>query len=249
MSEQPTGRPDGPDSGPPPVWGQQPGQPGLGEHAWGQQPGQPGPAQHTWGQQPGQPGPVQYAWGPPPAASPKRGLSKGCLISLIVAGVIAVLGIGGVVAGGLFLAKKVNDVAGQGSPGSDKLPQTIDGLKLSKGGVTGFACSLGGGTMNDVSEEGRIGSYCYVAEEGNGFAMALAGRGEAFDMTWSTMLSSAGGGAEPKNVNGAKCIRDTDAAAICVASKGDVSALVVTSGDVGEDTAAKIALTVAEKVG
>ncbi|WP_433413312.1 hypothetical protein ACQP1V_29515 [Microtetraspora malaysiensis] len=232
MSEQPTGRSDGPDSGPPPVWGQQ-----------------PGPAQPAWGQQPGQPGPGPYAWGPPPAARPKSGLSRGCLIALAVAGVIAVLVIGGAVAGGLFLAKKVNDVAGQGSPGSDKLPQTIDGLKLSKGGVTGFACSLGGSTMNDVSEDGRIGSYCYVAEEGSGFAMALAGKGEAFDITGSSMLSAAGGGAEPKNVNGARCAHDTDAATVCVASKGDVSALVVTSGDVGEDTAAKIAVVVAEKVG
>ncbi|MCC5576272.1 hypothetical protein IMZ11_11575 [Microtetraspora sp. AC03309] len=162
--------------------------------------------------------------------------------------VIAVLGIAGVVAGGLFLANKVNDVAGQGSPGSDKLPQTIDGLTLSKGGVAGLACSLGGGTMNDVSEAGSIGSYCYVADEGSGFAMALAGKGEAFDMTWSTMLSSAGGGAEPKNVNGAQCVHDTDAAAICVASKGDVSALVVTSGGVSEDTAAKIAVVVAENI-
>ncbi|MFF4772462.1 hypothetical protein [Microtetraspora fusca] len=167
----------------------------------------------------------------------------------MVVGIIAVLGIAGVVAGGLFLANKVNDVAGQGSPGSDKLPQTIDGLTLSKGGVTGFACSLGGGAMNDVSEAGSIGSYCYVAEEGNGFAMALAGRGEAFDMTWSSMLSNVGGGAEPKNVNGAKCIHDTDATAICVASKGDVSALVVTSGGVSEDTAAKIAVVVAKNVG
>ncbi|GIH67976.1 hypothetical protein Mth01_02290 [Sphaerimonospora thailandensis] len=176
-------------------------------------------------------------------------MPKGCLIALVVVGIIAVLGIGAVVVGGLFVANKVNEAAEQGSPGADKLPQQIDGLTLMSGGVTGFACSLGGSAFDGITESGKIGSYCYTTDDSGAFAMAIAGRGEVFEMTGSALLSGTGDGAEPKNVGGAQCVRDTNASAVCVVTKGGVTALVMSSGGVTEDTAAKIAVTVAENVG
>ncbi|WP_433496376.1 hypothetical protein ACQP1K_15370 [Sphaerimonospora sp. CA-214678] len=271
MNEQPTG----PDSGGPPGWSAQPGQPGSNprppqsrppqsqppQPGWGPRPGygpppqpqpgygpQPGypppprPDQQNWGMRAGPPG-----WGPP--APPKKGgMSKGCLIALVVTAIVVVLGIGAVVAGGLFVAGKVNEAAEQSAPGSDRLPEEIDGLKLLEGGVTGLACSLGARPFDGIAESGKIGSYCY-ADDAGAFAMAIAGRGEAFEMTGSAMLGGGGDGTEPESVDGAECVRDTGATVICVASENGVTALVVTSGGVGENTAAEIAVTVAGRVG
>ncbi|WP_152990280.1 hypothetical protein [Sphaerimonospora mesophila] len=261
MNDQPMG----PDGGNPPAWGGQPGQPGSNpqppwsqpaqpgwgppsqpQPGWGPQPGYPPPpqpGQQNWGAQAGPPG-----WGPPPMPPKKSGLSKGCLIALVVTGIIVVLGIGAVVAGGLFVAGKVNEAAEQSAPGSDRLPKEIDGLELLQGGVTGLACSLGGGQFDGIAESGKIGSYCYTNDAG-AFAMAIAGRGEAFEMTGSVMLSGAGDGTKPEDVDGARCVRDAGASAICVATENGVTALVVTSGGVSESTAAEIAVTVAGRVG
>lgn len=243
MNDQSPGSGD-PDGGAPPGWHPQPGPPGPAQPG----PAQPGPGQPSWGPHLH---PPQYAWGPPPTTPnpPKSGVPKGCLIALAVFGVITILGVATVVAGMLFLAGKTEEITRQSSPGAEKLPQEIDGLKLVTGGVTGLACSLSDGMFDAAPDTGKIGSYCYSTDHGDAFAMALAGKGEVYGTVGSMMLSGAGDGAEPKDVNGARCGRDTAATVICVASRGDVTALVITSAGVSENTAAKIAVSVAERVG